>query len=136
VLVGDAAVTRLYKDGVGSAFVTAEAAARAAIERGVSRRDFAKGYAPVCERIARDNEYGRVLFRLWELTRRLPLAMEAWRGAILAEADRPSQNHIHTRLLWGMFTGDESYRRMFWQFISPAAIQELWQGLRRKWSAR
>src|SRR5450759_1371390 len=31
VVVGDAAVTRLYKDGIGSAFITAEAAAQTAI---------------------------------------------------------------------------------------------------------
>ncbi len=136
VVVGDAAATRLYKDGIGSAFVTAEAAARTAIQRGVSRRDFAAGYAPLCWRITTDNLYGRLLFRLWGIARRLPPVLEAWRGAILAEADVPSQNHVHTRVLWGMFTGDESYRQMFWHAISRVAMLKLWQGFKKKWRER
>ncbi len=130
VVVGDAAVTRLYKDGIGAAFQTAEAAARTAIERGVSRQDFAAGYRPLVRQTAADNAYGRLLFRLWSFTRRLPGLLATWERAILAEADLPPEAHIHTRVLWGMFTGDESYRRIFFLSLSRPALRGLWRAAR------
>ncbi|MBM4425170.1 MAG: hypothetical protein FJ030_17620 [Chloroflexi bacterium] len=127
--VGDAAITRLYKDGIGASFITAEAAARAAVERGLSRADFAAGYRPVCQRIAADNLFGRLLFRSWDATRGSPFLMKAWRRAIVAEADQPPATRIHTRILWGMFTGDESYRQIFLLSIGRRALAEFLQGM-------
>ena len=47
VFVGDAGVSRLYKDGIGAAYRTAKAAARAAVFQGVSADDFRRHYQPV-----------------------------------------------------------------------------------------
>jgi len=128
VAVGDAAVTRLYKDGIGAAYLTAEAAARTAILRGIGRADFARSYRPACRRIVRDNTYGRLLFRLWALNRRSAFLVDAWRRAVLQESRLPPAEQIHRRVLWGMFTGDDSYRRMFWLSWSRAALAGLLQG--------
>jgi flavin-dependent dehydrogenase len=136
VVVGDAAVTRLYKDGIGAAFITAEAAARTAIQRGVSHRDFLVGYHPICRRIMADNRYGRLLFRLWAFTRRSPWLLAIWRHALLAEVDLPSEERVYARMLWGMFTGDESYRQIFWLSMSRPALHSLWQGALTKWRER
>ena len=131
VVVGDAAVTRLYKDGIGSAFVTAEAAAQTAIQRGVSRQDFLAGYQPVCLRIAADNAYGRRLFGLWALTFHTPLLKKAWTQSIVNEVNQRVDNPVLTRVLWGMFTGDESYRHLFWMSLSlPALLNFTLAGLR------
>jgi len=129
VAVGDAAVTRLYKNGMGMAFVTARAAAQTAIQRGVSRRDFARGYAPVCRDIVVDNFYGRLLFFLWETTRRIPLLMQAWEKAVAVEISQPHQRQTHIRILWGMFSGDEPYRRLFWISLGRSALMNIWKGL-------
>ena len=130
VTVGDAAVTRLYKDGIGSAFITSEAAARTAIERGVSRADFDAGYRPVCQRIAADNRFGWLLFRLWDIPRATPLLLSAWRRTLVTEADRPPARRIHMRALWGIFTGDESYRQIFLALSRPAALAAFLSGMR------
>jgi flavin-dependent dehydrogenase len=122
VVVGDAAVARLYKDGIGSAFITAEAAARTAIFRGVSGQDFEAGYQPVCQRIAADNSFGRMLFRLWSFTYHAPILRKAWIQSIRNEVDQFVGNAIQTRVLWGIFTGDESYRRLFWMTLSLPAL--------------
>ncbi len=126
VTVGDAAVTRLYKDGIGAAFITARAAAQTAIQYGISRQDFAAGYRPVCREIAMDNLYGKLLFRVWNIVRNSPRLLDTWQRVILAEADSPPANHIFTRILWGMFTGDEPYRKIFWSVASKPALQKLW----------
>lgn len=127
VAVGDAAVTRLYKDGLGAAFITAEAAARTAIKHGIGRNNFAAGYCPTCRRIAMDNHYGKILFRLWTFTRRSPVLTSAWERAILQESHLPAAQQIHRRALWAMFTGDESYQRTFWLVSSPSAAWGLWR---------
>lgn len=130
VVVGDAAITRLYKDGIGSAFTTARAAARTAVLRGVSREDFSAGYSQVCRSTAVDNLYGRLLFRLWALIRRSPAALDSWRQMILMEGGLPASDRVHTRALWGMFTGDESYRKIFFQtFLNPPAFRSIWRGV-------
>jgi flavin-dependent dehydrogenase len=129
VVVGDAAVTRLYKDGIGAAAMTAEAASRAAFERGLSHTDFERGYAPVCRGLAADGRYGRLCFALWDRTRRLPRLLRGWQRAVQAERDLPPAGRLHIRILWGMFTGDMSYRQIFWLSVSPAALRGLARGV-------
>ncbi len=127
--VGDAAVTRLYKDGIGSAFYTARAAAHTILTWGVSRPALARRYAPCCRRIARDNLYGRALFRLWHITLHSPLLLRAWMRALRREAALPREERIHERILWGMFTGDEPYRRLFRLALSPRAVGRILSGM-------
>lgn len=127
VVVGDAAVTRLYKDGIGAAFVTAQAAARTAIQYGISRAEFARGYRPVCHRIAIDNTFGRILFNAWGFARNSPGIFERWKRIMLAEAELPPSQQVHSRVLWSMFTGDESYRRIMRILLTRPAILSFWR---------
>ncbi len=129
VAIGDAAVTRLYKDGIGAAFLTAEAAARTAVRQGISQRDFAAGYAPTCRAIAVDNIYGRLLFRFWPFVRRFPALVEIWERSIQSENHLPVADQIHQRMLWGIFTGDEFYRRIFWLLFSRTSLRSFWRNL-------
>jgi flavin-dependent dehydrogenase len=137
VAVGDAAVTRLYKDGIGSAFYSAQYAMEAAVGQGISSRDFQAGYAPYCRHVAADNTYGRILFRLWGFTLQAPGLLRAWMRAVIREADEPLERRIHQRTLWGMFTGDEPYRDLFWLSMSPRAQYSLlrgWRGSPARWN--
>ena len=122
VAVGDAAVTRLYKDGIGSALATAEAAMKAAVLRGIGADDFRRFYAPVCRRIAQDNLYGKWLVRLWSRALTTPPALRAWKR-ILGEEARGSERHrTQMRILWGMLTGDEPYRALLRLALSPRSL--------------
>ena len=62
VAIGDAGVTRLFKNGIGSALRTARRAAWIAVSRGCSRADFVAGYLPLSRAIDLDNQIGRLLF--------------------------------------------------------------------------
>lgn len=131
VAVGDASVVRLYKDGIGSAFYTAQCAMTTAVQQGISEEAFATTYAPFCRDIAGDNRFGQLLFRMWALTLRHPALLHAWIHAIRQEAKLPPGRRIHQRILWGMFTGEESYRKLFWLAVSPQASLEVLRGLRK-----
>ncbi len=132
VAVGDAAVTRLYKDGIGSAFLTAGQAARVALEMGISAETFRQGYEPFCRGIDRDNRIGRLLFSLWEGTtlssRRIG---QAWLHALMAEERLPPERQHCRRAIWGMFTGDDSYRNIARQAFHPVASFRLFVGYLR-----
>ncbi|MBI5349919.1 MAG: hypothetical protein HZB77_11495, partial [Chloroflexi bacterium] len=53
--------------------------------------------------------------------------------AILSEVDLPKANQIHARVLWGMFTGDESYQKIFQLSLSCPALRALWRGALKGW---
>lgn len=127
VAVGDAAVTRLYKDGIGAAFVTAQAAAHTAIYRGISHADFVSAYQPVCRHIAIDNIYGRILFYVWASAHNKPSLIKIWRRLILAEAELPPSQQVHSRVLWSMFTGDETYRSIMSILLTRSSFRSFWK---------
>jgi len=133
VAVGDSAVTRLYKDGIGSAYQTAKTAMQVAVGKGISSGDFQRAYSPVCRRVARDNLYGKLIFRIWTFTLNNPKVLQAWVGAVQSEKNSPPNKRVYTRLLWGMFTGDEPYRDLFWLSLKATTLNRLWPGLLKKW---
>lgn len=125
VAVGDAAVSRLYKDGIGSALYTSKRAMQVAIEKGISKNAFRKHYAPYCKGIARDNRYGKILFSFWDFMLNKPHLLNAWVSALQAEMDQSAETQAHIRIVWGMFTGDEPYRDLIRMGLQPAALRNL-----------
>jgi flavin-dependent dehydrogenase len=122
VAVGDAAATRLYKDGIGSAMATSRAAMTAVTDHGVSPNDFRRHYAPTFRAIARDNLFGRFIFRMWSMTLESERLSKAWIRTLDWEAEQPAPAHRMHRILWGMLTGDEPYESLFWQAVHPAML--------------
>lgn len=133
VAVGDAAATRLYKDGIGSAFQTTKNAINTAFRVGISHHAFRRYYAPVCRSITRDNSYGFLLFRMWNLVLNSPVVLNAWKSAIQWEMTLPAGSRRHRRVLWGMLTGDEPYRNLLRAAINPAALWHVGMGMLPKW---
>jgi flavin-dependent dehydrogenase len=127
VAVGDAAVSRLYKDGIGSAFFSSKVAMQAAIHNGISRQSFQKIYAPCCQQVSFDNMFGHLFIWLWDFVFRSPRLLSAWKSALRSEADLPVYQRIHTNILWGLFTGDARYQDLFRQYLSPRAMRHLWR---------
>lgn len=121
VVVGDAGVTRLYKDGIGSAYQTAWQAAKTSFEIGISEQAFAQGYAPLCRSIARDNQIGKLLFAPWEgrNARLYRLWERCWLHVLLSEealALREQRGHL---AVWSLLTGDDAYRRILGNMLHP-----------------
>lgn len=122
VAVGDAAATRLYKDGIGSAITTSRAAMATVVEKGISSTDFRRSYAPTFRAVARENLYGRLLFQMWSMTLESERLSKAWIRTLDSEALRPQAERRMHRILWGMLTGDEPYESLFWQAAHPAML--------------
>ena len=125
VAVGDACVTRLYKDGIGSALTTTRAAVETALRHGIGRDAFAAHYAPVCRAIARDNRYGRVVFSLVERAKHNALFMRANGRALRAEASQTPEARVLSQTLWSLFTGDADYEEIFWMLFKPKSVARI-----------
>ena len=119
VLVGDCGATRLYKDGIGSAYRTAKAAAQTAVFSGVSAEDFRKHYWPQYRSIARDNRFGSLIFAVIHWIKAMgPLT----RGVLKMTAKEQARAGAAKRmsiLLWDMFTGSAPYRDSFFVTLDP-----------------
>jgi flavin-dependent dehydrogenase len=131
VAVGDAGVTRLYKNGIGSAVHTARQAALAAVRHGIDAASFRAHYAPLCREIVNDNRAGRFLFSFSRIFRESrPLALPHLH-AVIAEQSLPPHRRRHSRLLWSMFTGAYPYRRLLAMAAHPAVQLRLLRGAAR-----
>lgn len=125
VAVGDAAATRLYKNGIGSALATAERAAWTAIYRGHAKGDFARHYLPLCRAIELDNWIGRLLFLEVPVLKRFGTIAMAHRRLVTDARRHPAASELQARILWGMFTGAYSYRQIFRMAVSPSLVAQL-----------
>ena len=122
VFVGDSGVTRLYKDGIGAAYRTAKAAAETAVLHGVSRDDFDRHYAPVCQHIELDNLIGKRVFAMARTAQKYRFARDAIVRMAAAEQGKPAHSRRMSMILWDMFTGSASYREIVQHAAHPRFV--------------
>jgi flavin-dependent dehydrogenase len=119
VFVGDCATSRLYKDGIGAAYRTAKAAAKAAALYGISRRDFERHYWPACRRITSDNAVGKVVFLVTRIIKRSTAAQRGvWRMLSHEQKMEGGRRRMST-VMWDTFTGSAPYKAVFRRTLHP-----------------
>lgn len=125
VAVGDATVSRLYKDGIGSSLLAAREAARTVVEHGLTRLDFRRYYKPFRNSIDRDNRYGQLLFSINDRTKNSRTVLWAQQRLIADEQNNMRGSQHFTKAAWGMFTGSYSYRSIVHMTLNPASLAKL-----------
>jgi len=113
VMCGDAGSTRLFKDGLGAAYIMGKAAAKAAVLHGVSCGHFREHYLPVYKNIITDNMYGSGLYAVSDMYRNYPLLTKGMLAIVNHEQKKIDDPKKLSTVLWGMFTGNERYKNMF-----------------------
>ncbi|NOY70560.1 MAG: cyclic nucleotide-binding domain-containing protein [Deltaproteobacteria bacterium] len=119
LLVGDCAASKLYKNGIGAAYVTAKAGATTAILHGISAGDFKQNYWPACKSINTDNAFGRIIFAI---TRQIQKSKFLKRGVlrVVAKESKKEGKHRHmSSVLWDTFTGSAPYRNIILRSMRP-----------------
>ena len=125
LFVGDSGVTRLYKDGIGAAYRTGQAAANAALLGGLSADDFRRYYLPACKKISHDNAIGRLVFWATGLIQGMPFSRRAIiRMTAIEQRSEGMRQHIST-VLWDVFTGSAPYREIFVRALHPVFLTRL-----------
>lgn len=125
VLIGDSAVTRLYKDGIGAAYGTAKATAVAAILDGISSQSFEDYYWPVCRQIALDNFLGQIIFLIVTLVKRFRFFRRAILRMVEQEQSNPHSKKDICMVLWDTFTGSAPYREILFRALMPSFLFRL-----------
>ena len=113
-IIGDANCSRLFKNGLESAFISAEAAAKIMIEEGFSKKAFKRFDKKISE-LRKDNFYGRVLFSINQAIAENNFLSNSLTHVALREqlmAETPIND-----ILWDMLTGEDSYRHIFSRLI-------------------
>jgi flavin-dependent dehydrogenase len=118
VICGDAGSTRLFKDGLGAAYIMGKAAAKTAIFEGISREHFLKSYYPVYKSIVLDNLYGRLLFSATDLFKKNKTLTKSMLNVVIKEQMDPTYPKRLSSILWDMFTGNERYKKIFGRTVS------------------
>jgi flavin-dependent dehydrogenase len=127
--IGDLATSRLNKDGILSAHLTAKALAETVLTGGLDSRSLRQGYGPMLRRFRKDNRFAavvfflnRVFFSSSSLSRILYQAVITERKTNLAP-DR----HLE-KILWCIASGDDWYEDIFFSMIRPATLGSILTG--------
>ncbi len=118
VMCGDAGSTRLFKDGLGAAYLMGKAVAKTIVFQGVSASHFQDDYFPVYKSIITDNMYGRFLFMVTDVFRKNKVLTEGMLGVVRKEQNGSGPRILST-ILWNMFTGNERYKKVFPKSLNP-----------------
>ena len=125
VFLGDCGVTRLFKDGIGAAYRTSKAAARAALFAGISREDFRREYLPACRKIARDNRIGKFVFAVTrQIQKRFWTRRGVWRMVAWEQRAEGAKKRMST-VLWDTFTGSAPYREVLLLTLHPLFLAQM-----------
>jgi flavin-dependent dehydrogenase len=113
VIVGDASFSRHYKNGIESAFVTAQLAAKTVAESGIDSASFFNSYVKNAKRqIISDNHYGRFLLKINDVITSSPLLTRAQIALINDDKKKEISKKLRF-ILWNMFTGNIPYREIY-----------------------
>lgn len=125
VTIGDSATSKLYKNGIGAAYITSKAAANVSLFHGVSARQFEKYYLPVCKSLQFDNSIGKVVFFVTRVIKKSTILKKAVIKTVVAEQKRDGNKRHMSTVLWDTFTGSASYREIFLRTLKPAFLSSL-----------
>ena len=117
VVCGDAGSTRLFKDGIGAAYVMGKAAAKTAVFQGTGRQHFQKEYYPVYKSIVSDNLFGRFLFSLTDIFKKYKPLTKGMLNVVQQEQEDLDSQKRMSSILWDMFTGNERYKNIFMRTV-------------------
>ena len=122
VLIGDSASAKLYKNGIGAAYITAREAAETAILNGISKKNFANNYAKACAKIDFDNKLGSVVFFTTSIIQKVSFLKRAVLRNVEKEQDKPGLKRHMSIVLWDTFTGSSSYADIFIRALKPSFL--------------
>jgi flavin-dependent dehydrogenase len=125
ITIGDCGITRLYKDGIGAAYKTGKAAAVNSIFNGISGKAFEKYYASTYKRISRDNIYGRIVFRVTRIIRRVRFIRHGVINTLIKEQKNEDRIPYLGMVLWDTFTGSAPYRDVVFRSLHPTGFFRL-----------
>ncbi len=119
VVTGSAGISRYFKNGIESAFITSQIAAKSIFELGVSKEALLKGYhKPINELIGSDNYYGRKIFALNNFVTSRRGISSGYLSLLRTSKDTHTVKR-QLEVLWNMFSGNKPYKVTIYDVLNP-----------------
>lgn len=122
VLIGDSASSKLYKNGIGAAYITGRAAAKTAIFEGISANNFKTSYNPICSDLDKDNLVGKFIFLATKIIQKSKILKKGLLHLVIREQEKEANQRLMSAVLWDTFTGSAGYRNIFIRFLNPKLL--------------
>jgi flavin-dependent dehydrogenase len=125
VVIGDSGTSKLYKNGIGAAYIAAKSAARTAVFTGISKNDFEKNYGKVCKELEFDNLVGKFIFLVTTIIQRSNFLKNGLLRQIRYEQRLSNHQRRMSSVLWDTFSGSAGYRNILIRTIHPIVLISL-----------
>ena len=122
VLIGDSASSKLYKNGIGAAYITGRAAAKAALFNGIDEQSLKKHYVPVCKDLDIDNSVGKFIFLVTKIIQKSSFLKKGLLHLVIKEQNKENGKRLMSAALWDTFTGSAGYRNILKRFFNPVLL--------------
>ena len=120
VIIGDAGSTRLFKDGIGAAYIMGKSAAVTAVLQGVGKEDFTKHYLPAYNSTRVDNMFGKFIYQTTCVYKNIGILTEGMLNVVKEEQKNKDMKFARlSSILWDTFTGNETYKNIFMRGANP-----------------
>jgi hypothetical protein len=128
-IIGDAVGSRLNKDGLFSAHVTASRLAHTVLQDGIDRQALARGYGKAVRWLAADNRFGRMVFGLSRVAFTRPVVGRITYQAYATECKvRDEGSRPLSAVLWKIASGTADYREVFWEMCGCGVLRSILVG--------
>jgi len=122
-LIGDAVGSRLYKDGLYSAYLTASQLAHILMEKGINKKILTKEYGKTVRWLSNDNRFGKIVFRLIRLTFSTPFLSRILYQTFATELKIKDKNKRPLgQVLWKIASGHADYREILGDMFNVRAL--------------
>lgn len=112
-MAGDALGARLYRDGLFSAFISAQALAHTLIHRGVDEKSLVQGYGWVRAWLKTDNQYAKLVIGMTQAVLKSPLLNRILYQSFASEMKFKKRDKWPLGdVLWKIGSGDTDYKEV------------------------
>lgn len=128
-IIGDAVGSRLNKDGLYSAHVTASRLAHTVLHQGTDRQSLAREYGKTVEWLRADNRFGRFVFAVSRVAFSAPLLSRVVYQAFATEYKvRDQRSRPLSSMLWKIASGMADYRDVLREMCGYGVIRSVFAG--------
>ena len=125
-LIGDAVGSRLYKDGLYSAFITASQLAHIIMYNGMEKKNLIREYGKTVRWLSIDNRYGKRVFRLIRITFSAPLLSRILYQSFATELKKKEKiKRPLGQVLWKIASGHADYREIWKDMFRLKALSSV-----------
>ena len=129
-VIGDAVGSRLNKDGLYSAHVTASTLAHTVLHEGVDRQAIARGYGKTVRWLVGDNRAGHIVFAVSRAAFAMPVMSRIMYQAFATEYKvRDEGSRPLSGMLWKIASGTADYREVLREMLSWSVLRSFLVGV-------